>query len=90
MAHRELDLREGCAIEDMLNAKMSVTKIAAEIGRHRSSNYLEVKRNSFAEQTVILNRRLRRECAEDCRWTACETTGATCVQAIFHLQAYHG
>lgn len=35
MAHTELDLRERRAIEDMLNAKMPVSKIAAEIGRHR-------------------------------------------------------
>lgn len=33
MAHTELDLRERRTIEDMLNAKMSVDKIATEIGR---------------------------------------------------------
>ena len=33
MAHTELDLRERRAIEDMLNAKMPVSKIAVEIGR---------------------------------------------------------
>ena len=32
MAHTELDLRERRAIEDMLNAKVSVSKIAVEIG----------------------------------------------------------
>jgi IS30 family transposase len=37
MAHTELGLRERRTIEDMLNAKMSVDKIAAEIGRHRST-----------------------------------------------------
>ena len=37
MAHTELDLRERRAIEDMLNAKVPVSKIAAEIGRHRST-----------------------------------------------------
>jgi IS30 family transposase len=35
MAHTELGLRERRTIEDMLNAKMSVESIAAEIGRHR-------------------------------------------------------
>lgn len=37
MAHTEIGLRERRTIEDMLNAKMSVDKIAAEIGRHRST-----------------------------------------------------
>ena len=37
MAHTELDLRERRMIEDMLNAKMPVSKIAVELGRHRSS-----------------------------------------------------
>ena len=32
MAHIELDLRERRAIEDMLNAKMPVSKIATELG----------------------------------------------------------
>ena len=45
MAHTELDLRERRAIEDMLNAKVPVSKIAAEIGRHRSTVYREIKRN---------------------------------------------
>ena len=44
MAHAELDLRERRAIEDMLNTKMPVSKIAAEIGRHRSTVYREIKR----------------------------------------------
>ena len=47
MAHTELDLRERRAIEDMLNAKVPVSKIAAEIGRHRSTIYREIKRNYF-------------------------------------------
>ncbi len=47
MAHTELDLRERRAIEDMLNAKMPVSKIAAEIGRHRSTVYREIKRNNY-------------------------------------------
>lgn len=37
MTHTELDLRERRAIEDMLNAKMPVSRIATELGRHRSS-----------------------------------------------------
>ena len=32
MAHTELDLRERRVIEDMLNAKFSIRKIAAELG----------------------------------------------------------
>lgn len=49
MAHTELDLHERRAIEDMLNAKMPISRIAAEIGRHRATIYREIKRNSFAD-----------------------------------------
>jgi IS30 family transposase len=49
MAHTELDLRERRAIEDMLNAKVPVSKIAAEIGRHRSTVYREIRRNRFTD-----------------------------------------
>jgi len=52
MAHTELDLRERRAIEDMLNAKVPVSKIAAEIGRHRSSIYREIKRNYFTDEEL--------------------------------------
>ncbi|MEO1024009.1 MAG: IS30 family transposase, partial [Pseudomonadota bacterium] len=52
MAHTELDLRERRAIEDMLNAKVPVSKIAAEIGRHRSSIYREIKRNGFEDDEL--------------------------------------
>ena len=52
MAHMELDLRERRAIEDMLNAKMPVAKIAIEIGRHRSTVYREIKRNSFTDEEL--------------------------------------
>ncbi|ABG32197.1 IS30 family transposase [Roseobacter denitrificans] len=52
MAHTELDLRERRAIEDMLNAKVPVSKIAAEIGRHRSSIYREIKRNGFEDEEL--------------------------------------
>jgi IS30 family transposase len=52
MAHTELDLRERRAIEDMLNAKMPVSKIAAEIGRHRSTVYREIKRNYFTDEEL--------------------------------------
>ena len=37
MAHKELNLRERRVIEDILNAKISVREIAAEIGRHVST-----------------------------------------------------
>ena len=52
MAHTELDLRERRAIEDMLNAKVPVSKIAAEIGRHRSTVYREIKRNFFTDKEL--------------------------------------
>ena len=52
MAHAELDLRERRAIEDMLNTKMPVSKIAAEIGRHRSTVYREIKRNYFTDDEL--------------------------------------
>ena len=52
MAHTELDLRERRAIEDMLNAKMSVSEIATEIGRHRSTVYREIKRNGFEDEEL--------------------------------------
>ena len=45
MAHIELDLRERRAIEDMLNAKVPVSRIAAEIGRHRSTVYREIRQS---------------------------------------------
>jgi hypothetical protein len=47
MAHAELRLRERRRIDDMLNAKIPVNKIAAEIGRHRATVYREIKRNRF-------------------------------------------
>ena len=52
MAHTELDLRERRIIEDMLNAKVPVSKIAAEIGRHRSTVYREIKRNYFTDDEL--------------------------------------
>lgn len=36
-------------IEDMLGAKMSVRDIAADIGRHFSTNYREIKRNVYTD-----------------------------------------
>ncbi len=52
MAHIELDLRERRAIEDMLNAKTPVSKIAAALGRHRSTVYREIKRNRFEDREL--------------------------------------
>ena len=52
MAHIELDLRERRTIEDMLNAKISVNEIAAEIGRHRSTVYREIKRNFYTDDEI--------------------------------------
>ncbi len=50
MAHTELDLRERRLIEDMLVAKVPVSKIATEIGRHRSTIYREIKRNFYSDE----------------------------------------
>lgn len=52
MSHTELDLRERRVIEDMLHAKISISKIAAEIGRHRSTVYREIKRNYFTDNEL--------------------------------------
>lgn len=52
MAHTELDLRERRVIEDMLVAKVPVSRIAAEIGRHRSTIYREIKRNSYVDEEL--------------------------------------
>nr|WP_245764298.1 helix-turn-helix domain-containing protein [Sulfitobacter marinus] len=52
MAHTELDLRERRAIEDMLNAKVPVSKVATEIGRRRSTVFREIKRNKFVDQEL--------------------------------------
>jgi len=52
MAHIELDLRERRAIEDMLNAKVPVSRIAAHIGRHRSTVYREIRRNVFTDDEL--------------------------------------
>ena len=52
LAHTELDLRERRAIEDMLNAKVPVNKIATEIGRHRSTIYREIQRNGFEDDEL--------------------------------------
>jgi len=52
MAHTELDLLERRVIEDMLNAKHSISKIAAEIRRRRSTIYREVKRNGFTDDDL--------------------------------------
>ena len=43
MAHTELGLRERRTIDDMLNAKMPVDKVAAKIGRHNSTAFREIK-----------------------------------------------
>ncbi|PZX12348.1 IS30 family transposase [Palleronia aestuarii] len=49
MAHTELNLRERRTIEDMRNAKVPVVRIAAELGRHRSTVYREIRRNAFTD-----------------------------------------
>ena len=39
-------------MKDVLNAKMPVSKIAAEIGRHRSTVYREIRRNYFTDDEL--------------------------------------
>lgn len=52
----QLSLRERRVIEDMLNAKIPVREIAAEIGRHVSTIYREKQRNSYSDdQNPYLN-----------------------------------
>ena len=45
-------MRERRTIEDMLNAKISIDSIAAEIGRHRSTVFREIKRNRFVDDEL--------------------------------------
>jgi IS30 family transposase len=52
MAHAELSLRERRTIKDMLNAKIPVNKIAAEIDQHRVTVYREIKRNRFVDNEL--------------------------------------
>jgi len=52
VTHTELDLRERRVIEYMLHAKMFVHKIAAEIGRHCSTIYRDIKRNGFVDDEL--------------------------------------
>lgn len=52
MAHTELNLRERRTIEDMLNAKIPVREIAAQIGRHVSTIYRDIKRNGYADEDL--------------------------------------
>ncbi len=52
MAHRELSLRDRRTIEDMLNAKIPVREIAAEIGRHVSTVYRKIKRNHYDDKEL--------------------------------------
>ncbi|WP_343504328.1 MULTISPECIES: helix-turn-helix domain-containing protein [Roseobacteraceae] len=56
MARTESVLRGRRSIEEMLNAKLPVGRIAAELSRHRSSVYREIKRNGFvADELPELN-----------------------------------
>lgn len=52
MAHAELDLRERRLIEDLLAANVPVSKIAAAFGRHRSTIYRDIKRNSYVDEEL--------------------------------------
>jgi IS30 family transposase len=47
-----LDLRERRAIEGMLHAKAPIGKIAAELGRHRTTVNREIKRNHFEDDEL--------------------------------------
>lgn len=52
MAHTELNLRERRVVEDMLNAKIPIREIAAQIGRHVSTIYRDIKRNRYADNDL--------------------------------------
>ncbi|WP_341213826.1 helix-turn-helix domain-containing protein [uncultured Limimaricola sp.] len=52
MAHRELDLQERRLVEDLLQAKMSITQIAVRLSRHRSTIYREIRRNRFEDSEL--------------------------------------
>lgn len=52
MTHTELDLCERRAIEDMLNAKISIAEIASGIGGNRSTVYREIRRNAFQDDEL--------------------------------------
>jgi IS30 family transposase len=39
-------------IEDMLNTKVPVREIAAEIGRHVSTVYRDIKRNGYTDEEL--------------------------------------
>jgi IS30 family transposase len=77
MAHTELDLRERRVIEDMLNAKMSVRKIAAEIGRHVSTKHRDIKRNGYIDDELPKLRHGRAEIREATAF-ATSQIGAAC------------
>ena len=53
MVYTELDLRERRVTEDMLNAKMPVREIAAEIGRHVLTVYGDINRNGYADEELL-------------------------------------
>lgn len=52
MAHTELDLRERRRIEDLRSAGVPVREIAADLRRHRSTIYREIKRNAFTDSEL--------------------------------------
>lgn len=52
MTHTELDLRERRRIEDLHNAGVAVRQIAADLNRHRSTIYREIKRNRFIDNEL--------------------------------------
>lgn len=52
MSDTELDSHERRAVEDMLNAKMPVSKIAGALERHRSTVFREIKRNRFEDRKL--------------------------------------
>ena len=49
-AYRQLDLDERRTIFRLLNAKVPMTEIAQQLGRHRSTIHREMSRNHFREQ----------------------------------------
>ena len=50
--YTQLSYQERRTIEDMLNAKISVREIAAEIGRHVSTVCRDIKRNGYTDKEL--------------------------------------
>ncbi len=48
-SYSQITLEDRRLLEQFIRAKMPVTEIALRLGRHRSTIYREIKRNSFED-----------------------------------------